>query len=184
MTKHRGGARAGGIESGIPLRSQSDLPLVYQSNALLLAAPQREAELQLLLRELVGAVARRLLLDVDPSLRSSDESAFLYECTRDRRAASTETLARLLNIQKRGEIKHFLSSQVRAIESRDLQTPCWTEASRLETQSNGLLNDAQEAAWRERTPVRLKHVAELAERQEYASAVLAISAHQAARTLQ
>lgn len=170
MTAHNSGSAigAGGPRAGMTQTSRFQPPMVNQLEASPLA---RTADLPEMLRLAVIHVAKQLLLDVHHAKRTESESQFLSDCARGRRAASEDTLSRLLIIQGRTDSGYAISEAFRAIEIRTapIAPPCPLESSRLEEATNGPLNIAQQLAHEERTPTRWQAVVEYGTKQLHAT---------------
>lgn len=179
---YRTPAADGGALAFIPQQSQSPAMSSNQNNTPSLAV--RRAEFEAMLQAAVEVTAGQIKTDLPPSLRSADESQFIFDCARGRRAASRETLAMLLALQARGEsrTRHLLSDSIRLVEAKTAPSPiCVFEASEREEATNGPLNIAQQVAAKEKSPTRWAQVRDFALVQVHATLQLVDAAAQHVR---
>ena len=128
-----------------------------------------DRSLDALLRLAVQRMARELTDVLPRETRGTEDSYFLQDCIKGKRAPSDVTLGRLLRIQARADAheRHIVSSALREVEGRLAPAPllCAHEASERETDVNGALNMAQQLAAKEDTATRWQAVIEFARHQ-------------------
>lgn len=128
------------------------------------------------LRAAVVYTARQLLVAVPPSMRSKAESQALYDCTKERRAFSDDTVALLIDLQKRAdaERRHVLSEQIRALEVAAVPAPaeCLVQVGLKVEEADVALDNARTMYATEKTPVRASYMRECAIRLMAAARVL------------
>lgn len=169
MSATRSGSRTDtsmvGACNRLAYQRTSQLPM-SSSNPTASEIRERTEERAALLRAAVNYTARQLLLSVPPMQRSKAESQMLYDCTKDRRAATAETLAALMAIQARADAthRHILSEQIRALElqGREPLALCPLEANEREQVLDAELDAAQLAAARHKAPTYWQAVREKA----------------------
>ena len=133
------------------------------------AEPKVGQSLDDLLRESVQKMARELTDVMPREIRGTEDSYFLQDCIKGKRAPSDVTLGRLLRIQARADAheRHIVSSALREVEGRlaPALPICAHEASEIETDVNGALNMAQQLAAKEDTATRWQAVVQYAKAQ-------------------
>lgn len=115
----------------------------------------RADELANLMDAAVPHLARQILAALPRDRRTESESVFLWDCSRNRRQASRETLARLMDLSGRAELV-VVAEMFRAIEVRQAvrRSECLHEAGMALEEADVALDRARSDYAKEPTPTR------------------------------
>ena len=167
MSPNNSGSAIGGGGRGESM-TPTQLPM-FQPRYPDVAEPKVGQSLDDLLRESVQKMARELTDVMPREIRGTEDSYFLQDCIKGKRAPSDVTLGRLLRIQARADAheRHIVSSALREVEGRlaPATAICVFEASEAEQEANAELDQAQLRAHQEKSPTYWAAVLEKCRRQ-------------------